>query len=518
MPKSRQEEFHTEPGTNVPELKVDSLKFGIAFALILTAVQRLVGLARSVLLCRLLPEEQLGQWSLTLSYLMLIAPLAVLGLPGSFSRYVEHFRRRGQLRMFLFRIAAISICTTILFSVVLVLFSEGIAHWLFRDQSQYRLVAIMAYGLILVVAFNFVSSLMESLRQIRLATMMRFINSISFAALAIGMLFVWHHGTEAVAIGFAVSCLIGLIPAAWFLWRHWNVIGESRQPLQAASMWSRVAPFAAWLWVINLMSNLFELADRHMLLHLAPTGVREAQALVGQYHSGRVIPLMLVGVAAMLAGILMPYMTARWERGEKQKVSEQLRWTLKLTGLGFTLIGLLILLCAPILFNHILQGKYNAGWAVLPLTLVYCIWYSLLTVGQDYLWCREKGKWACLVLAMGLAANIALNALLIPRFGLSGAVWATATSNIASVFTLYLVNRRFGWSPDRGVWMVAAVPLILLMPLHTAAIVFLVVSWCAIEYQWIFDENEVVEIRRTVHNAWRWLKMRLAKGFRRATA
>ena len=69
--------------------------------LALTIVQRLVGFGRSVLLCRWLDPEQLGQWDLAFGFLLLAAPTAVLGLPGSFRRYVEHYRQRGQLRSFL---------------------------------------------------------------------------------------------------------------------------------------------------------------------------------------------------------------------------------------------------------------------------------------------------------------------------------------------------------------------------------------------------------------------------------
>ncbi|MGI9518774.1 MAG: lipopolysaccharide biosynthesis protein, partial [Pirellulaceae bacterium] len=132
----------TDSGTAapIPELKVDSLKFGIMFALVLTAIQRIVGLVRGILFCRILPEEQLGQWSLTWSYLMLLAPLAVLGLPGSFNRYVETYRQSGQLRSFLVRIALVSSAATILFSGVLYFAAEPVAHLLYRDVAQAPLV------------------------------------------------------------------------------------------------------------------------------------------------------------------------------------------------------------------------------------------------------------------------------------------------------------------------------------------------------------------------------------------
>ncbi len=491
-------ESRGEQDEQIPRLKVDSLKFGIAFALAITAIQRLIGLARSILLCRLLPDDQLGQWSLTWSYLLLLAPLAVLGLPGSFSRYVEHYRQRGQLRSFLSRIAAISLCGTIVFTATMLLFSETISRWLFRDVAQQSLVLIMALALVLVIALNFVTSLMESLRQVRLVTCMRLISGVSFAMLAVGLLLWWDASTEAVTFGFAVSCLLGIVPAAWYLSINWRMIGDSRQPLNQRTMWSRVGPFAAWLWLINIASNLFELADRNMLLHLSPVSSVEAQALVGQYHSGRVIPLMLVSVAMLLSGLLMPYLAAHWERGNKQAVSRQLRWTLKLTGLVFSFAGLMIVLMAPLLFEYLLQGKYDAGWSVLPLTLVYCIWYGLMAVGQDYLWCREQGKWACLMLTIALVANVALNYWMIPRYGLNGAVLATATSNAVGLFALYLINQRFGWRPDAGVWLTAALPLCILLPLPTGLLVFTLLAWCGVKYRWIFDDEEIIEFNQSV--------------------
>ena len=478
----------------VPELKVDSLKFGVIFALLLTAVQRIVGLVRGVLFCRLLPEDQLGQWSLTWSYLMLIAPLAVFGLPGSFNRYVEMYRQKGQLRSFLIRITTISFLATVVFSVLLYWFAEPVSMWLFRDAQQTRLVMVMAASLILVVAFNFSASLLEALRQVRLVTVMRFVNGLAFAGFAIGLLLVWEQGIEAVTIGFAASCLVALLPAIWYFWRNWSIVDASRLPLEPRSMWSRIAPFAAWLWVINLVSNIYEVADRNMLLHFAPVSPSEAQGLVGQYHSGRIIPLVLVSLAAMLSGILMSYMTASWERGDKKQVVQQLRWTLKLVGLGFTVIGLGVLIVSPILFDIVLQGKFNDGLAVLPLTLVYCIWYSLVTVGQDYLWCREKGKWACLAVLIGLVINVLLNLFLIPQFGLGGAVWATAISNLFALISLYLINLYYGWRPDRGICLSAILPLVLLLPINLALALVLVFAWGGFKYHWLFNDWECSEI------------------------
>ena len=195
---------------------------------------------------------------------------AVFGLPGSFNRYVEMYRQSGQLKSFLYRITGISLVMTILFSIVMYCFAEQFSHWLYRDERQTSLVIVMAMSLLFVTIFNFAASLLEALRQVRLVTTMRFVNGLAFAAFGIAFLLMAENGTEAVTIAFAISCVVATIPAVWYFARNWSVIDSSNVPLPQKSMWSRVAPFAAWLWVINLVSNMYEVADRNMLLHLAP--------------------------------------------------------------------------------------------------------------------------------------------------------------------------------------------------------------------------------------------------------
>src|SRR5262245_13422339 len=89
----------------VRRLAPDSLAASVAILLIVSVVQRSVGFGRGILFCRWLAPEELGLWDMAFSFLLLAAPLVVLGLPGCFGRYLERYRQRGQLRVFLRRTA-----------------------------------------------------------------------------------------------------------------------------------------------------------------------------------------------------------------------------------------------------------------------------------------------------------------------------------------------------------------------------------------------------------------------------
>ncbi len=76
-------------------LRSDTLAESVLILIVLAVVQRAIGFLRSVLVCDWLEPDQLGEWDLANRFFVLVAPLVVLGLPGTFGRYLEHYRHRG---------------------------------------------------------------------------------------------------------------------------------------------------------------------------------------------------------------------------------------------------------------------------------------------------------------------------------------------------------------------------------------------------------------------------------------
>ena len=485
-----------EKSASERKLVSDSIATGVIFALCLTVGQKIIGFVRGILFCRFMTDQELGQWSMAWSSMMLLAPLAVLGLPGCFGRYTEFYRTRGQLKTFITRIAVISIVMTGLLSLAMVFASPWFSNVIFGSPEQVQLILFLSGTIAIVTASNFLCSLMESLRQVRVVTAMRFVTGVVFAVAGVYMISAWENKAAAAATSYAFACLFGMLPAIWVFWKFRGTGLESVEStyLPHGEMWKRIAPFAIWLWASNFCHNFFEVSDRYMLIHWSSATYEMAQGYVGQYHSGRVVPLLLVSVATMLGGVLMPYMSAHWEAGRKDKAIEQLNWTVKLMTISFTAGSILVLLFSPILFDWILQGRYNDGLRVLPLTLVYCIWFCLFVVGQDYLWVAEKGKWAAFSIFVGLIANIVLNMLLIPHLGLSGAVLATALGNAVNVVMIFGFNHFFGCKANSGIWLCALTPLILLANPWVAVVAIMAIAFLTWRTEWFLTGNEKVAL------------------------
>lgn len=476
-------------------LPADGLATGVAFLLALTVVQRIVGFGRSMLFCRYLDDHELGQWSLAFSFLVLGAPLVVLGLPGSFGRYVEHYRQKGQLQAFLWRTSLVSGGLALASAVAMFVFAEPLAWLVFGDGSRQDLMRMLVGTLLLVVVYNYLTELLTALRQVRLVSCMHFVSSFTFAVGGILLLTTTRYGASGVVAAYALSCVLaGLL--VFSLKSYWSG-GSSSTSFAKGELWTRLLPFAAWIWLENMLANLMDSADRYMLIHLAADTATQAQALVGQYHSSRVIPMLLVSVATMLGGVLLPYLTADWEQGSRQAVSRRLNLAMKLVAVTFSLGSCGILLLAPYVFETVMGGKYAHGLDVLSWTLTYCLWFSLATLAMNYLWCAEKSRLVTLAMLIALVCNIALNAFLVPTYGLSGAVFATLVANAVALIAVLLAGRRAGWEIDGGVWWCMALPLCIATEQLVLVPLIILLAW---QGSWLFTAAEKAEINLTIRD------------------
>lgn len=419
--------------------------------LVVNVLQRVVGLLRNLGFCHFLSDSELGQWSLANSFFILAAPLAVLGLPGSFGKFVEIYRRQGALGSYLRSLTLVSACGLLALCLAMFVAPQWFAWAVFNDPETATQMAWLITTLATVTIFNFVNELMSALRQVRVVSAMQFINSAGFAVFGIVGL-AWAHSWSALLPSYAVACVLATLPGLWVLRHSHSKELTANGPVDG--MWSRIIPFAIALWCMNLLTNMFDVCDRALLLHLTPGDAAQGQALIGQYHCGRIIPSLLISVASLLSGILLPYLSADFESGDRERIRSRLQQVLQIVSIVFSVASLAAIVLSPILFDVLFTGRYEEARRILPLALLQCIWMSLFYLAQTYLFCLERGKQVSLIVLLGLGLNAALNYPLILSFGLAGSVAATA---VASAVILALLLWRIGREGQPLGWRTALV-------------------------------------------------------------
>jgi O-antigen/teichoic acid export membrane protein len=451
---------NTETTTNPGRcLRPDTLAASVAILLLVNIVQRSVGFGRGIVFCRWLTPDELGTWDLAYSFLVLAAPVVVLGLPGCFGRYLERFRQRGQLRTFLRR--ATIWTATLTFAAVgsLVAAAPQFSNLIFGRADERTMVLLVAASLVAVILHHFLEALFAALRKFTIVSTMHFCQSMAFAAISLGLLWWWRFAAESIVIGYGMACLISAVGT--LVWKGGALATEALPDAGIAhrEFWPPLVRFAFWVWITNLLCHMFGVVDRYMLIHWSGLDNDAALALVGHYHASRIVPLLFLCVADLLGGVVLPYLSHDWESGARQRVSDRLNLILKFASLVMLAGGVTVLWIAPWLFHYAFAGRYDEGLKVMPWTLTYCVWYGLLLVAQNYIWCAERMKLGTLPLAIGLATNIALNIVLVPAWALLGAVVATTISTGIALAVLYRINRAAGMKLQPGMIWLSVAPI-----------------------------------------------------------
>lgn len=477
-------------------LRTDSLVGSVVLLLGLTVLQRLVGFVRAVLFCRWLDADQLGQWDMVFGFLCLAAPIAVLAVPGAFGRYVERYRQRGQLRVFIRRTALLCALFVVLAVAVVVAARGWFSDLVFGTPQHVNLVLLAAVSLAVLAGYNFTIELFTALRNVRAVALLQMLHSVAFAALGIGLLVGWQSSAAGVLIAYGASCLVAMAVAVCWLAGAWRGSPQVGEPVAGRDLWGKMMPFAGWVLVSSFLANSFQIADRYMIVHHSGMASAEALSQIGAYHSSRVVPLLLVSIAIMLGTMATPHFSHDWEAGRRERVGSRLRLFVKLVGFGLCAAAVGVLAVAPLLFNVGFQGKFADGLAVLPWTLCYCLWFGLFVVLENYLWCAERARLAGLALGIGLAVNVGLNLLLLPPLGLLGAVLATTAANFVALGLICWFNYRLGLRLDPGTRVVLALPLAVCLGPGLAAAVLLVVALEALHSERLLSAEEKRQIAR----------------------
>jgi O-antigen/teichoic acid export membrane protein len=417
------------------------------------------------------------------------------------------------LRTFVHRAAAWTAACTALAVGLVMWFAPALSQLMFGRLEEAPLVRGVALCLGTVILQNTLTSLLAALRLYRIVTALNFVQSLLFASLSLALL--WSRPSIASIVwGYAVASLVASAAALAWAWPALRHLEPAPDELGHGAFWHKLMRFALFVWATNLLTNLFAVIDRYMLVHYAGLSPAEALEQVGHYHTSRVVPLLLVSVTELLTGLLMPHLSHDWEAGRRELAGSRLNLAIKLTSAGMLLSGALVLAAGPILFGVVLEGRYDAGLAVLPWTLVGCVWYGVYLIAQNYLWCAEKTWLAITPLVLGLTANVLLNFALLPSYGLHGAVVSIAIATALVLVTTIALSARQGMPVDAGTWMLGAAPAALGLGVWAAAAACALVAVATLGTNLVLTADERRELKSCVVDALKSLAGPLARGRR----
>lgn len=249
----------------------------------------------------------------------------------------------------------------------------------------------------------------------------------------IGLTTWWRGGITLPEI-VALAVLTVLIVGAWQWWQLWRLkLPRFDRDLEARAprRWlaTSVPMMGAFLVVLALnQSDLYFLE------------IFGEEHEVGHYAAALTSAHFLLLIQTTVVGLMAPLIQLGLEKGRESGERAYRRGQrLMLAGLVPGAVGL-ALAARPVL--SLFGGGYPAAVPVLELLVVGNLAWAVAALSTLWLQYTERGTVVVAIAAATLVVDSALNALLIPRFGMVGAAAGTAVTMVLAAIAVIVARRR----------------------------------------------------------------------------
>ncbi len=401
---------------------------GVLGYLPVNLAQGLVGLLTIIVFTRLLTPEDYGVYALAYSGMVLTHTTLFTWTEAAMARFQAQARERGQVANHMLTLYRAWSLLGLGFPIL-----AGAIVWALPMDRDLQ-VAVSA-GLAAILFRSCIKLAQERRRadgEVASAATLDIVQTIGGFAIGAALAAMGLGGASPLIGSAAVAavCLIFVFPGERKL-----MLGGHWQPGRAREYAGYGVPISLSL----ILSLIIASTDRFVL------GAVLGEAAVGVYHAGYSLANRTLDVVFVWLGMAGgPALVAAFERGGfeglKKPAHDQASFMILLTlpatvGLALVALPLSELLIGPALAQGaakvvpwIAVGGFFSG-----VTTYYL--HQAFTLGR-----RTSLLMAAMTLPAGL--NLILNFLLVPRFGLDGAMWATTASYAVGALASLILGRR----------------------------------------------------------------------------
>lgn len=391
-------------------------------------VQGVVGFLTIIIFTRLLSPEDFGRYALAYSVLTLAHVATFSWLEASMARFWAAQSDEAQMAGHFASLYRAALIMTAVFVPVV-----GLMVWLWPMPDSFRLPLAVALAGVPVRCFlKLAQERFRAAGDVGPAAAIDIWSAVAGLVFGVGLALL-GLGAEAPLAGMLLAPLAALpfiLPAELREARRGRL---DRQRLKAYAAYGY--PIAVGLGLTVVLAS----TDRFLL------ALFMNEAAVGAYHAAysianRTLDVMFVWLGAAGAPALVMALE-RGGREDLQAAAREQASTLVLIGLPAA-VGV-ALVARPLAEFMIGEDLRTVAASVTPWVALGAFLSGMTTYyfGQAFTLGRRTG-WLLLAMSIPAGSNIVLNILLIPRFGVMGAAWATAISFALGLSASMTIGRR----------------------------------------------------------------------------
>ena len=415
--------------------------WGSFWGLVGTLALKLVSFAYAIYVARAFSQENVGLFYLALSVIGVVGFWRDLGLPAALQRYIPFYeaKKQGAKALSLLKISfAVELVLGAALSMALFLFADPIGA-LYQNASLAEGLRLLAAYVVFENLSKVITSYLQGRGDIKAC---QFLNNVqNIAKFALTVIFFSFYGATlfTLSVAFALSFLATLLLGAPLVLRRLkDHKADGCAPLSNSELAHDILPFGITLTIVQSFWMLISSTDRVLLGYFGnPANSIETVAI---YSIATQLALTIMVFPGAFGSIFLPVISrlaGKEEHATMRKVVQtSQRWILFVT----IPIALATMAFAGEMLSVFYGSSYRSGGNAMAIfilglmfsTLIYPI--TLALAGMRLVRLELN-----VAIAAGIA-NVILNVMLIPGFGMEGAAFASAVAFLLSA----LMFERYG--------------------------------------------------------------------------
>lgn len=417
-------------------------------------IKKLFGFLIIAVITRLVSPGVYGLFTIAVSLVLFIQTLAGLGLPKAIDYFVPQHLADGDdasARGVIYTAATIVLVSSSIVAVALVSVRFRIAA-LFDEPALAFALLLLAVTLPFLALYNILLASFNAIKRLKYRVYMRDFVRPTVRLLSTAALLVAGVGLIGIVTGYVIGLFASVCAGVLLLW--WNAPELLRGPVSAASP-SSMLSYAAPLAVAGLIYVIMGQIDYFII------GLLGSAEGVGIYRVGYMLAANMLIIFTAVSPVFKPLIAE--VRHDDESVQRQYRTATRWVA-GLTLpLALTLSLGASAYLSLVFTPQYAAAsLAVVILVAGYLI--NVTCGGPDGALLQGLG-YSRLVFfntSLLLGTNAVGSALLVPRFGITGAAIGTASAlvvaGVAALSEVYIVRGIHPITPSLSKLFLSAVP------------------------------------------------------------
>lgn len=479
----------------------ESVSRSLGFYIPATVVARVLGLARGVILARLLSEHEFGLFQVTLLVVNVLNPLCGFGLTEGITRYVPMYESRGMLRSYLRRTLPFAGIVALVLSAVLFAAAQPLGRAIYETlpgagtraaapETWTALTRVASAATFGTVVYFLLLAILKGLRMFRAVSLMELLNNTVFTLLTVATALSGWKTAQAMMLGYGATLAGVILLFAVPLGR-----AVSDEPASTGSpeprsegLLGQLVRFSAWAAVAAVV---WQVLQYYPMWFLQKT---HGPALTAVFGGVRLITQVVAVGAVTIVAVIQTAVTKIWESQGREEADRLLRLAYKSTSL-LMLAGCVLFAAAAEPIMKLFPASYAIGVRIVPLSLMFFLISSHLTFLAIHFALIERMRHLFWPWMLGLASNVFFGFWLVsPQApaadALVGAAWAgnlaISVALLTAVLLLWCEKRPI----DRGTVVFWISIYILTLPALVAGGLLLLLILMIVLTDWVLAANE----------------------------